>query len=55
MGTKSQVWGSGSYSQSSSISLNEKLANLSKIWDWSSSRWCEEIEPLLKSPRHHDS
>ena len=33
--TESQNWRSGSHL--SSISLNEKLANLSKIWDWSSS------------------
>jgi len=55
MGTESQVWGWGSHSQSSSISLNEKLANLSKAWNWSSSGWCEEIESWLKFSRHHDS
>ena len=31
MEIESQVWGSGSYSESSSILLNEKLANLSKV------------------------
>ena len=37
MGTESQGWGSGSHSHLSSISLNEKLANLSNVWNWSSS------------------
>ena len=36
MRTKSQGWRSELHSHSSSISLNEKLANLSKIWNWSS-------------------
>ena len=38
-----QSWGSGSHSQSSSIFLKWKLANLSKVWDWSSSRYCSRI------------
>jgi len=43
MGTESQSWGSESHSHSSSVSLNKKLANLSKVWDWSSSSLCNEI------------
>ena len=42
--TESQGWGSGSYSHSSSISLNEKLANLSKVQNWSTLNLCDEIE-----------
>ena len=44
METESQGWRSGSYSNLSSISLNEKHANLSKVWNWSSSNLCDEIE-----------
>ena len=54
-GTKSQSWGSGPHSQSSSISLKLKLTNLSKGWDWSSLNWCGEIESWSKSPWHYDS
>jgi len=42
--TESQDWESGSHSHSSSISLTEKLANLSKVWNWSSSNLCDEID-----------
>ena len=54
-GTKLQSWGSGSLSQSSSISLKLKLANWSTGYDWSSSNWCDEIESWSKSSRHNDS
>ena len=33
MKTESQGWESWSYSHSSSISLNEKLVNLFKVWN----------------------
>jgi len=55
MKTESQGWGSRSHSHSSSISLNAKLANLFKVWSWSSSNLCDEIESWSKSPRHQDS
>ena len=55
IGTESQGWGLGLYSHSSSISLNEKLANLFKLWNWSNSSLCDEIESRFKSSRHHDS
>jgi len=55
MGNKSQGWGWGSNSHSSSISLNEKLVNLFKVWNWSNSSLYNEIDSWLKSPRHHDS
>jgi len=55
IGTESQDWGSGLHSYSSSISLNEKLANLSKVWNWSSSSLCDEIESWSKYSRSHDS
>jgi len=42
METESQSWGSMSHSHS--ILLNGKLANLSKIWNWSSSSSCDEID-----------
>ena len=44
MGTESQGWGSRSHSPSSSVSLNGKLANLSKVWNWSSSSLCDKID-----------
>ena len=53
--TESQSCESGSHSQSSLISLKWKLANSSKVWDLSSSSWCEEIKSWLKFSRHHDS
>ena len=55
METESQNWESGSNSHSSSISLNEKLVNLFKVWNWSNSSLYNEIDSWLKSPRHHDS
>ena len=53
-GTKSQGCGLGSHSHSSSISLNGKFANLSMVWNLSSSNLCDEIEPWSKSSRFHN-
>jgi len=54
MRIESQCWRSGSHSHSSSISLNEKLNNLSRVWNWSSSSLYDEIDSWLKSPGHND-
>ena len=55
MKIESQGWESGSHSHSSSISLNGKLANLSKVWNWSSLNLCDKIKSWSKSPRHQYS
>jgi len=47
-GTESQNWRSSSRSCSSSILLKWKLINLSMVWYWLSSIWCDEIESWLK-------